>query len=544
MTSAVDHAKAAMIAEHMELPEKGVLPEQQQHSNGDLQLINTIGEIRRIPIPSSDPNDPLNYSKWRKLGILVCCCWFSIFSLVLVGGLGPILGVFIGLYAPTGRTVQEVVNLTTYPSLVMAFVVLGSFLILPLSMMFGRRPIFLGCCVLLLGSTLGAGASNSYNTHMACRILQGVAAGATESVLPLIITDMSFVDERGLWFGVYWGSQNLINTIFGISASYLVAVTSWRYFYWVLAIFAAGGLVTGFFLLAETRYTRSPASMDGQVIFTDEWGVTHFLTDAEARARLGDVHQPDDQEYREKTYLQHLNPVSGTAPNALKLGLGANVKMLQACSSPGVIYAILASSIALGVGIAMSLVYASILTTSFHWSEKSIGLVNVGIFPASLAAMFYAGYCGDKMNIWLAKRRNGVHLPEDTLVQLILPFFVGAIGIIIFAVTANAPESHSSWGIIMGWTLYEFAFIVVLITTTHFGSEAFPKNPGPALVVVIGVKNIVSFGASFGIVPMVHAFNYLTAFMILFGIYVGIFLLGIPVYFFNPKWRAYMAREK
>jgi hypothetical protein len=103
----------------MEMPEKGLSA--QQPSNGDLQLINTTGEIRRIPIPSSDPNDPLNYSKWRKLGILICCCWFSIFSLVLVGGLGPILGVFIGLYAPTGKSVQQVVNLTTYPSLVMAF---------------------------------------------------------------------------------------------------------------------------------------------------------------------------------------------------------------------------------------------------------------------------------------------------------------------------------------------------------------------------------------------------------------------------------------
>ncbi|KAI4840268.1 MFS general substrate transporter, partial [Aureobasidium sp. EXF-8845] len=324
MTSTIDHAKATMVADHMEMPEKG---HSTQPSNGDLQLINTTGEIRRIPIPSSDPNDPLNYSKWRKLGILICCCWFSIFSLVLVGGLGPILGVFIGLYAPTGKSIQQVVNLTTYPSLVMAF---GSFLILPLSMMFGRRPIFLGCCILLLGSTLGAGASNSYNTHMACRILQGVAAGATESVLPLIITDMSFVDERGLWFGVYWGSQNLINTAFGISASYLVAATSWRYFYWVLSIFAAAGLVFGFFFLSETRYSRSPASMNGQVVFTDEWGVTHFLTDAEARERLGQVQQSDDQEYRKKTYVQHLNPVSGVAPNALKLGLGANVKMLQA----------------------------------------------------------------------------------------------------------------------------------------------------------------------------------------------------------------------
>lgn len=395
---------------------------------------------------------------------------------------------------------------------------------------------------------------------MACRLLQGIAAGSTESVLPLIITDMSFVDERGLWFGVYWGAQNLINTVFLISTSYLIAATSWRWFYWVLSVFAGVGLVGGFFLLSETRYTRSPTSMNGQVIFTDEWGVTHFLTDAEARERLGTVQQESNEtQAQPKSYMQHLNPISGTAPNALKLGIGAEVKMLQACSSPAVVFAILASSIALGVGIAMSLVYASILTTEFHWTEKSVGLVNVGIFPASLAAMFYAGYCGDKMNLWLAKRRNGVHVPEDTLVQLILPFFIGAIGIIIFAITANSPETHSSWGIIMGksdkpcishlitnktigWTLYEFAFIVVLITTTHFGSEAFPKNPGPALVVVIGVKNIISFGASFGIVPMVHAFDYLTAFMILFGIYVGIFLMGIPVYFFNHKWRAYMSK--
>lgn len=96
----------------------------------------------------------------------------------------------------------------------------------------------------------------------------------------------------------------------------------------------------------------------------------------------------------------------------------------------------------------------------------------------------------------------------------------------------------------VGWTLYEFSFIVDLIITTHFGSEAFPKNPGPALVVVVGLKNVISFGASYGIVPMVNAYSYLDAFMILFGIYAGIFLLGIPVYFLNPRWRARMTKRQ
>jgi hypothetical protein len=84
-----------------------------------------------------------------------------------------------------------------------------------------------------------------------------------------------------------------------------------------------------------------------------------------------------------------------------------------------------------------------------------------------------------------------------------------------------------------GWTLQQFGFVVCLITTTHFAAEAYPSNPGPALVLVVGMKNIVSFGkfralryvvgrtesniipgATFGIVPMVHTWNYLTAYMV------------------------------
>lgn len=86
----------------------------------DVNLLDEDGNIRRIPVPSADPNDPLNMSKWRKLGVIVTCCWYSIFSLVLVGGAGPILPFFIEEYAPMGYDVEEIVKLTTYPSLVMA----------------------------------------------------------------------------------------------------------------------------------------------------------------------------------------------------------------------------------------------------------------------------------------------------------------------------------------------------------------------------------------------------------------------------------------
>jgi hypothetical protein len=64
--------------------------------------------------------------------------------------------------------------------------------------------------------------------------------------------------------------------------------------------------------------------------------------------------------------------------------------------------------------------------------------------------MFFAGYLGDKITLRLAKRRNGTHIPEDSLVSLIFPTIVCAIGIAVYAVAANDTEKYSSWGIVMG----------------------------------------------------------------------------------------------
>ncbi|KAI7209671.1 MFS general substrate transporter [Hortaea werneckii] len=479
---------------------------------GDVTLLDAAGHVRRVPTPSSDPNDPLNIHRWRKLGVIITCCWFSIFSLVLVGGAGPILPVWMELYAPDGIGAQEVVNLTTYPSLVMAF---------------------------------GAAKSTTYQAHMACRILQGVATGATESVLPLIITDISFLNERGLLFGAYWGTQNLINAIFTITVSFLVADTNWQWFYWLLLILAVVGTLMVFFVVPETRYYRLPLAIDGHIYHTDEFGVTQVFSVADAE-RLGiptDA-SPDEADVPKLSYWQTLQVFSRPAPDALQLGLGTFGKMISAMSSPAVVWAVLATSISLGVGISMTLTYGTILTGDFGWSEASVGLVNCGVFPASLFSMLFAGYLGDKLNLFLAKRRGGVHKPEDSLASLVFPTLVSAIGIIIYALTAQHPETHSYWGIVMGWTLYEFGFIVALITATHFAAEAYPQNPGPALVLVVGLKNVISFGASFGITPMVHKFDYLTAYMILFGIFTGIFACGVPVYFLNPKWRELVSRKQ
>lgn len=64
---------------------------------------------------------------------------------------------------------------------------------------------------------------------MISRIFLGLATGATESLLPLIITDITFLDERSFFFGLYWSTQNCVNAGLLIALSYLTAAEGWRF---------------------------------------------------------------------------------------------------------------------------------------------------------------------------------------------------------------------------------------------------------------------------------------------------------------------------
>jgi hypothetical protein len=118
---------------------------------------------------------------------------------------------------------------------------------------------------------------------------------------------------------------------------------------------------------------------------------------------------------------------------------------------------------------------------------------------------------------------------------LILLIFPGILAVVslLYGFTA---DNNATWGgPYIGWTLFQVTFVSVLILSTSFAAEAWKKNPGPALVAVVGTKNIIAFGVSYDLTPMVAKYSYPTAMGILAAVTGAIFLLGIPVYFFNPS---------
>lgn len=113
-------------------------------------------------------------------------------------------------------------------------------------------------------------------------------------------------------------------------------------------------------------------SVRGQVVHTDEFGVTRILSDDEARefgAYNGDNAAASTQK---RTFIQTLNPVSPVAPHGFKLAGTVLLKMLSALSSPAVVWAILASSISLGMSNILQQLSAHTSLTMLRYRHRHV----------------------------------------------------------------------------------------------------------------------------------------------------------------------------
>jgi hypothetical protein len=351
-----------------------------------------------------------------------------------------------------------------------------------------------------------------------------------------MLSEVTFVHQRGMIFGVYWATQNVVTSCLNLASSYEAAALGWRWFYWVYVIAVGAGLIIVLLGCFETRYQRRAQILNGRVIVTDDYGVTQVLTGEQAQVYLqmqeaGDGFVIPDAAQPKQTYIQMLSLSGKPTSNPTQTVLMAWFHMFEAFSSPGILYATLLSSVVLGSTVGMSLTYDTVLQ-SYGWPAKSVGLINLGGVFGGFGGMLYAGIFGDWFILRMAKRSEGVHTPEHRLILLILPGILAVGSLLLYGFTA---DNNATWGgPFMGWTLLQVSFVSVLILSTSFAAEAWEKNPGPALVAVVGTKNIIAFGVSYGLSPMVTKYSYPTAMGILAAVTGAIFLLGIPVYFFNP----------
>lgn len=166
----------------------------------------------------------------------------------------------------------------------------------------------------------------------------------------------------------------------------------------------------------------------------------------------------------------------------------------------------------------------------------------MGQIVTALVALPLLGYGSDYLIKWRARRNGGVHEPENRLLPLILPIVVGIIAATLYGQAASHPDKYHWFAIVFGNAAYYFCFVGANIAGITYLLDSYPARTGPVLVVICAFRGIVSFGTSYAVQTFIDTSGYDGA----FGAYAGLTalfgLLGVPVFLYGKKIRAYTGK--
>jgi hypothetical protein len=174
------------------------------------------------------------------------------------------------------------------------------------------------------------------------------------------------------------------------------------------------------FAAPETKFERPAFAIDGKPAKVDAFGNLVMLGEAEAEEVAlhdGGVDSQDGPA-DSMTFTESLTRLVPFAIGDFKLIFTVYKYMGLALLDPAILWALGASSIVLGITIGQSLTFGTILQEKYMWAHQHTGLIYLGSIPLSALMYLTTGWGGDKINLILARRNKGLHLPEHRVSAL------------------------------------------------------------------------------------------------------------------------------
>ncbi|KAG6361618.1 hypothetical protein INS49_009845 [Diaporthe citri] len=475
---------------------------------GDVLLVhhneNESDTFVRFPIPSSDPNDPLNWSIWRKV---------LNFALVLA----QTVAVFTALSVQT-RFWQQM-----SPEMGLSFERLNN----AQSANFGRTGH--GLCV------LHPNHEEVWTSLNICVVNCGY--GRCE----LVIADVFFVHQRGTANAFYITGVMVGSFLTPMAAGIQAKYTGWRRSYLALSISLTLLFVVFLFAYEETKYVPVLQGVSGDrpsdashKDFEDEKDKAKEDLDTALHQTRSDARIPES--IPPATYRQRLRWVTYSSESLWKIAyFPAYIIPL-----PHVLY----SAIQYAAGIAWLVIMASTIPIVFtqppyNFNTDGIGLMNLGPFVGNLLGSFYSGLLSDRSVRWLARRNGGYYEPEMRLYLLLPPALFMAGGIIMFGTTADR-GMHWIFPSI-GGGLFAFGLGAIGDAALTLVIDAYRPLTAEAFVGIAFVRNAVSIPIPFAINPWLQHSGLSNMFITAGLISFAISMFFVPLIIWGKKIRKAVA---
>lgn len=377
------------------------------------------GQIILVPQPTNSPNDPLNWSSWRKYWHMILVCFVA------------------GLTAATSNdagSAQDSMNqelgiswdaMNTAAGVLFVGIAVFCFLLSPSSFLYGRKISYLICILIGLGGSVWFALVQTTRDSVWNQLFVGASEAAAEAQVQLSLSDIFFQHQQGSAIGVYIIATSVGTYLGPLIAGYLADGPGWRWIAWCGVIVSGAFFLVLVFTLEETYFDRDHYNKQQADMAT--------TAVCEKQETAVEVSEP------RKSYWSSIAIIT-LAVNLKGTGFKQYIQRLWLTTRvflfPPVLYAGLqwgAQDIFLT--FYMTTMAEDWIEPPYNYSDAAVGLMNVPLIIGALIGCIYGGYFADKFVQYYAKHYNhGVFEPESRLYLLLPTSIISPIGMFMFGI--------------------------------------------------------------------------------------------------------------
>ncbi|KAK2000207.1 MFS general substrate transporter [Colletotrichum falcatum] len=117
---------------------------------------------------------------------------------------------------------------------------------------YGRRPVYVVCLSIFLGSNIGLGIQNNYVALLILRMLQSAGSSGAQTLGNAVAADVAPPAERGAYVGYAAGLPMLATAIGPVIGGLMTMYAGWHSTFWLLAALSATTLIAMVLFFPET----------------------------------------------------------------------------------------------------------------------------------------------------------------------------------------------------------------------------------------------------------------------------------------------------
>jgi MFS family permease len=497
------------------------------------------------PTPTADPNEPLNWSKWRKHTNLFIVCFFTLMAFTA----NCVSTVF---WTPQNQELGWTLDQQNNGyALSVAGLGLGCPLMIPFAEKFGKRPVYLVSSAIALACAAWMAKMTTVGELYGSSLLQGMATSVTETIIQMTVADLYFVHQRGTCNGIYMVVVDVGNFLIMVPAGYITMSLGWRWVYGIIAVITGAQFLSTLLFFEETKYTAGTETLVG-VGEDEEDRPEENLSNKDAKDIVRNLESPSTEsvimdfsdsassrnayQYQKNPLSKRLALVTYTPGSWREFGRKMYTPFITLFAYPIVTFVAIQYGFMLTwLAMAATTVASAFAEPPYSFSSAALGNINIAPFIGMALGSVYGGWFNDKTIIWLSRRNGGQYEPEMRLYGLIPANLTLTIGLFLFGL----PIAHG-----VHWMVPTLGFAIIMFGFGSSGAivltyllDSYKNIVADAFIGVIVVRNVFGMIMVFAQTPWIEKVGLQNVYITVGCISLVPLALTVPLIYYGKHLR-------